>query len=220
MDERYEHGYWSCAYQVSPVEHPPTLTRLLDIIREVEGHETGWPVWLILSNRPEMRPYPKNEIIECWLHETGLGDFWRADPRGRMFLARRPQEDLEAARGIEPGKYFELTLPAWRTGECLLHASRFAAKLEAESVELTMTWEGLQGRELSAFGSPHRMLMPGRICRENTVRTAITTPAAAIADTLPDLVRQLVEPLFTRFDFFEAPAELYTTETERMRRGT
>jgi hypothetical protein len=218
MDDCDKLGSWSCAYQVSPVEEPPSLRRLLDIVREVEGHETGWPVWLILGNRPEMRPRIEGDVIECWLHETGLEDFWRADPRGRMFLSRRLQEDVESSPGVRPAKYFELALPVWRTGECLLHASRLAPRLGADRVDLTMTWDGLAGRELSAFGSPHRWLNPGRICHEERVRTTISTEADAISDTLPDLVRALVAPLYERFDFFEAPAELYTTETERMRR--
>lgn len=217
MDERYQRGYWNCSYRVSPVEQPPTLPEFMQIIREVEGHETGWPVWLLLDNRPEMRPYINDGVIECWLKETGLLDFWRADPRGRMSLTRLLQEDLEAPDRINPGKLFALTLPVWRTGECLLHASRLADRLGANTVELMMTWTGLQGRELSAVGSPNRWLMPGRTCQQNEVSTSITVEALAISDTLPDLVRQLVAPLYAHFDFFEPPDEIYPTEIERMR---
>ena len=217
MDERYQRGYWNCSYRVSPVEQPPSLPEFMQIIREVEGHETGWPVWLILDNRPEMRPYIKDGVIECWLQETSLLDFWRADPHGRMSLTRILQEDLEAPDRIGPGKPFALTLPVWRTGECLLHAGRLADRLGVNTVQLMMTWTGLKDRELSAVGSPNRMLMPGRICQQNEVRTSITVEALAISNTLPDLVRQLVSPLYAHFDFFDPPDEIYTTEIERMR---
>jgi hypothetical protein len=217
MDERFRHGYWNCSYRVSPVEQPPSLPEFMQMIREVEGHETGWPVWLFLDNRPEMRPYIRDGVIECWLKDTTLSDFWRADPHGRMSLTRLLQEDLEAPDRIGPGKLFALTLPVWRTGECLLHAGRLAGRLEADTVELMMTWTGVQGRELSAIGSPNRWVTPGRTCQENEVHTSITVEALAIPDTLPDLVRRLVEPLYAHFDFFVPPDEIYTTETERMR---
>jgi hypothetical protein len=217
MDERFQRGHWSCSYQVTPVEQPPGMAEFLQIIREVEGNETGWPAWLILDNRPEMKPYIKDGIIECWLKDTSLADFWRADPRGHMSLTRLMQEDRESSERIGPGRLFSLTLPVWRTGECLLHASRLASRLGAESVDLMMTWSGLEGRELSPVGSPDRWIMPGHICRQHEVQTSITTEAAGISDTLPELVRQLVAPLYAHFDFFEPPDEIYATETERMR---
>ncbi len=56
MPDIYDAGSWVCAYTVSPVQRPPSLSQMLQIVDEVQGHETGWPVWLILHNRPEMKP--------------------------------------------------------------------------------------------------------------------------------------------------------------------
>lgn len=219
MREGYELGAWSCSYRVTPVESVPTLTELLDIVREIKGHETGWPVWLILGTRENMQPRIVGDVIECWLHETEDGDYWRADPHGQMYLIRKLQEDTREIHNIQPGRYFELTLPVWRSGECLLHAGRLAARLDADTVELSMTWTGLDGRELTSFASPNRMLMHGRVCHEDSVTTSVVTAADAISDTLPELVKELVGPLLARFDFFEPSDELYATEVERMRRG-
>lgn len=215
----YDSGSWSCTYFVSPVDDPPTLPRFRDILLEVKGTETGWPVWLALMGRPEMHPRIVGDVIECWLDKTPDADFWRADPRGRMFLIRRLQEDTREIPGVEPGQIVDLTLPVWRTGECLLHAARLANRLGATDVNLAMTWTGLEGRELTTRASPNRMVMPGRICRDNTVRTDISAEAKAIPDALPELVKRLVAPLFARFDFLEPPEELYETELARMRRG-
>jgi hypothetical protein len=82
-----------------------------------------------------------------------------------------------------------------------------------------MTWRGLEGRELSARVSPDRSLLPGRICHEAAVTTSVQPEVAAIRDTLPELVKELVAPLFSQFDFFEPSDELYVTEVERMRHG-
>jgi transcriptional regulator with XRE-family HTH domain len=112
--DRYERGSWICAYRVSPVVHRPTPSQLLSLISEIKGHETGWPVWLLLHSRENMRPRIVDGVIECWLYETEDEDFWRADPDGHMFLIRRLQEDTREIQGMQPGRCFEFTLPIWR----------------------------------------------------------------------------------------------------------
>jgi hypothetical protein len=46
----------------------------------------------------------------------------------------------------------------------------------------------------------------------------ITTPADRISAALPEIVRELVAPLYGLFDFFEPPAALYAEELGRMQR--
>lgn len=215
----YAQGAWSCAYQLSPVDNPLSAQDFLKVIIETEDRLTGWPVWLVLSNRPDMRPRLVDGVIECSLASTSDRDFWRADPRGRMFLIRRFQEDTREIRGIEPGTKFDLTLPVWRTGECLLHAHRLAKRLGADHVDLQMRWEGLHGRELSALASSMRMLMPGRISAQDVVESRISVDAGSIPDALAELVRQLAEPLYAIFSFFQPTSELYSTELDRLRKG-
>lgn len=215
----YEMGSWSCAYQLSPVVTRPTLVELREHMRLVKGNETGWPVWLGLENRSEMAPRIVGDVLECWLRETPDGDFWRADPAGKLFLIRRLQEDTREINGLEPGTAFDLTLPIWRTGECLLHAARLADRLNAEQVELAMTWTGLTGRTLRAIASRDRFLPGTWTCHEDNVRTSITAPASSVTDTLPELVQRLTEPLYARFDFFVPPERMYSAELSRMRTG-
>src|SRR5579875_4138730 len=89
----YDQGSWSCSDRVSPVEEPLSAAQFLNLLQEIEGHLTGWPVWLVLG-RQEMRPHlGDGGVIECSLHETSERDFWRADPRGQMYLIRCLQED-------------------------------------------------------------------------------------------------------------------------------
>lgn len=215
--EHYEDGWWSCSYVVSPVENPPSLQQFRNILGEIKGTETGWPPWLSLEGRPGMGMYIREGLIECTLSETDTRDFWRADPIGRMFLLRRYQEDYDF-RNIPPGSFIDLILPIWRTGECLLHAYRLGERLGATRLDLTMTWTGLENRDLRAMAGD-RILTPGRISHEGEVVSTIHTPIAVIQDALPELVRQLVSPLYARFDFFEPPAEIYSSELARMRGG-
>ena len=113
-----------------------------------------------------------------------------------LFLLRRHQEDSRVDfPGVSAGSFLDLILPVWRTGECLLHASRMGRRFDADTVEVEMTWHGLAGRELRALAGPGlRSVMPGRICNDPEVRSRIAVPVAQISDSLPEFVKELVSP--------------------------
>jgi hypothetical protein len=221
--DHYPFGWWSCSYILSPVSTPTSLPTLRRTLIEVKGTETGWPVWLFLEGRRDMDATIVGDSIECWLRNVEDSmDFWRASPDGRMFLLRRYQEDSASDfPNTVPGEFLDLILPVWRTGECLLHASRLGQRLGADTVEVEMVWHGLADRELRArAGASRRSLMPGKICKDPEVRSRITVPVAQISDSLPEFVKELVSPLYARFNFFEPRDELYATELSRMRSGS
>lgn len=214
--DRYQTGWWSCAYVLNSADTPPSLPKLRNILRQVKGSETGWPVWLSLDGQPGMGMTIVQGFIECWLRDTDPADFWRADPSGRMFLIRRLQEDYDFP-GVQPGTFFDLILPIWRTGECLLHATRLANALHAETLELEMTWHGLTGRELQARAGPlPRSVMPGRVSSDSEVSERVTVATADVPGTLPKVVKTLLSPLYARFDFFEPRDDLYSSELNRL----
>ncbi|MGH3848809.1 MAG: hypothetical protein ACRDRT_03755, partial [Pseudonocardiaceae bacterium] len=181
------------------------------------GNRDRLPVWLALDNPPGMEAWVAEGVVECWLRETRYADFWRADPRGYLFLLRSLQEDTEGFSDEPSGRILDLTLPVWRTGECLLHAGRMAERLGANTVNVTMTWHGLAGRELRAVADPRRSLMPGKICHDAELTSHASVVATEISDTLPELVKSLVHPLYARFGFTEPPDQFYSSEIHRMR---
>jgi Transcriptional regulator, AbiEi antitoxin, Type IV TA system len=213
----YASGTWTASYQLSSSSAPLPTTRLLGLLRDNVGHETGWPVW----NARIGRPQPADGAIENWLTDGTLfggshADYWRARPDGALFLLRGYQEDDEF-EGIEPGTALDLTLPVWRVGECLLHAVRMAEALDASRVEFQMRWDGLRGRKLSSLANRGRFMTPAGPAEEPIVTTAIEVRAHAIRDQLADVVRELVEPLFAVFDFFEPPSAIYHEEIAKLR---
>jgi len=219
-ERNYEKGWWSCSYLLSwSVGSPETRTSMpafRRVLRDIKGRETGWPVWLSPERDDRIREAIIGDSIECWFGDTEHADFWRANPQGRMFLLRRLQEDYDFP-GIQPGTFLDLVLPIWQTGECLLHASRLASRIKAEKIELEMTWHGLAGRELRAKAGPlTRVLMPGKICHDAEVKERITASRESISEHLPQLVKELVSPLYARFDFFEPRDDLYISEIDRM----
>jgi transcriptional regulator with XRE-family HTH domain len=212
----YSAGAWSVAY--TALGSSLSLSQLKTALNEVHGHETGWPPWWV-PTRNEIRPEPREGGIECWIKDNaetqaGHADFWRAEPGVRLFLLRGYQEDEITG---QPGAVLDLTLPIWRVGECLLHASRMARYVSAPTVKFLVHWTGLDGRELRSIASPEQLMPPGRVCHQDTISTYVQTTPNEIEDRLPSLVEALVASLFELFDFYVPPLSLYTGELAKMR---
>jgi transcriptional regulator with XRE-family HTH domain len=220
LTDLYAQGTWSASYRLLGVREEPDLRRFMAILREVAGHETGWPPWWT-PERDEIRPQPVDGMIECWHSESSFGDaahadYWRADPRGRLFLLRGYQEDSPRDRlAPSPQTGFDLVLPIWRTAECLLHAERLARRLDATAVQFRMRWTGLRGRRLTALARS-RMISPTRPASEDEVASFVEIAPTEIADDLGGVVRRLVDPLYASFDFYEPPAQIYDEELAEM----
>jgi transcriptional regulator with XRE-family HTH domain len=231
LEDRYAHGVWTVSYAVIPAAVGIQLPRLMTLLVEAAGSETGWPPWWV-PTREGIEPYPHDEMIECWLAEPGAtspedplsaalyrkdaahSDFWRASPNGRLFLARGYQED--GLQGREPGTILDFTtIPIWRLAECLLHAQRFA--LEAggpdASVAFLIRWEGLAGRTLVSLTDRD---VDSRLCRQDAVESYGLYAAASIRGRLAEIVQELASPLYAAFEFFDPAPRLYEDELKRM----
>lgn len=222
LSKPYAQGTWSASYRLVGVADEPDLRKFMAILREVAGHETGWPAWWA-PEEGASRPRPVGGMIECWfsdlfLRDPANADFWRADPQGRLCLIRSYQEDYERLTP-SPQTGFDLVLPIWRTGECLLHAERLAHRLDATAIQFMMRWTGVRGRKLSTVAGRRRMMEPTRAAVDDDIRGFAETTPGEIAADLPGVVRQLVDPLYASFDFFEPPAKIYDEELAAMRSG-
>jgi hypothetical protein len=224
LPDVYAGGTWSASYRLIGSPEAPDQRRFMAILREVAGHETGWPPWWIPESGSN-RPHPVNGLIECRHADMAAGDpagadFWRADPQGRLFLIRSYQEDSTRERlAPAPRESFDLTLPVWRTGECLLHAERLANRLEATGIQFMMRWTGIRGRKLQSLASPTRRMQPTRPAAQDDVTAFVEVTPLEVGEDLASVVRRLVDPLYASFDFFEPPAEIYEQELDSMRRN-
>jgi hypothetical protein len=223
---RYASGTWFVAYSLSGNFRSVTLGELLEILRKIKGHETGWPAWWVPSN-PEIAPYAYEGNIECWLGEgvrvfqdAAHSDFWRASPQGMMFLLRGYQEDGEDNK-FEPGTILDLTIPIWRTGECLLHAARLAEALgdESASVAFRIRWDGLKGRILKPWSNPMRLSIDRAPSKQESASSQVVASANQISGALPELVMALTTPLYETFDFFKPSTKLVQEELTNMRKS-
>lgn len=215
-------------YRVAAVVEGVNLDvpRLREVMNRAEQHLTGWPPWW-WPTREGIAPYVSGNTIECHIAEQAVhadaahSDFWRVSTTGELFLIRGYTEDSleQERRPVTPGTVFDLTLPIWRIGECLLFIQRFAMEADAEdsTVLVRCEWTGLQGRTLTAL-SGRRWLFDDHTSHSDGYTAMITIPVERISAALPEIVRDLVNPLYALFDFFQPPAAMYAEELGRMQR--
>jgi hypothetical protein len=186
---------------------------------------TGWPEWVIPQSNL-VRPYALNGGLECFfakdpedlITDPPHADFWRAMPEGRFLLIRGYQED--ASVKVAAGTAFDLVLPVWRVGECFLHAQAMCGRLAIPdaSVIVAARYSGLAGRELISLDR-RRHVRSGKRAHQNEIDLALTVEVRSIEDRLPEIVAEFLRPLYSLFDLFEAPPNLFTEELRRMREG-
>jgi transcriptional regulator with XRE-family HTH domain len=225
VPSRYAHGYWTIAYEIAPVRKQPPLADLLEFLKGSRGHETGWPAFWV-PERTDIAPKPRDGLIECRLarrhvwSEPAHSDFWRVSPEGFAYLARGYQEDGLTTEA--PGSVFDMALPVWRIGECLLQASRLASCFgDDEAIRFTARWRGLRNRRLVVIGSRDRYAGPlvERAAAQDEIRSTVVTTTRQIPISLPELVMELTSTLYATFDFFAPSLAFYRNETQVMRKG-
>lgn len=224
---RCQQGYWTCTYRLVGAPTFETRGQLLEAVRNAKVRHTGWPAWWA-PTREDIEPYPIEDGVECWLardgevmhDDPGHADFWRASTDCKLFLLRGYNEDAPENGG--PGELFDLTVPVWRIGDCLLHAHNLARLVEPDradsEVEVLLEMGGLRGRRLTHLAGTRRLIHRYE-AQQNFVRSRLRVPAGDIPDALPELVRQLLADVFEAFSFFQPPRDMYAEELARMRRN-
>lgn len=221
---RYANGYWTFAYIVVGQFGQPNLRQLLDFMRKAQGRETGWPPWIGSMGGRNLKPYWHDDLIECWLKDTrsadaAHSDFWRASPKGMLFLLRGYQEDSMA--NVQPGTTMEYVLPIWRVGECLLHAERMARLLGAQgaSILFQVDWHGLAKRNMVSRSRRHALLDDYTCIGGSVSSGPMQLPVDKVGDVLPEVVQKATSRLYIAFDFIRPAPAMYAQELAQMRKG-
>ena len=225
---RCPHGFFTFAYHVNGGKKLG-LSELHDVLRDAP-RLTGWNTWWV-PTRQEIAPYVKDGAIECWLggdtsehhrkdRDAAHSDFWRITPDGRAFLLRGYLEDGDrAARaGIQPGTCLDPTMPIWRIGEGLLHATYFAGRLGGNSVSFAARYTGLRERRLTTWANPMDVNdWASGISKDNDVPLSTSVAVDTLSANLVEVVHSLLSPLYERFDFTRLPLEIVQRELNRLR---
>ena len=235
VGSRFPHGHYSFAYEVVGGAGNMELQELPDVLRASVVRHSGWPPFWY-PTRKGIEPYAFDGAVECWLggDEEGeviegnaaYSDFWRIAPDALAYLIRGYDEDgwdmdRAGVRPVPPRSVFDVNLPVWRAGEALLHAARFGETLlgHPATIRFAAHYTGLSGRSLVSVASPRWLLSRRYVSREESIRRVVEVESEGIAANLPEIVQELLAPLYTLFGFFKLPPTLVAEELEKMRSG-
>lgn len=224
---RQPRGHSEQAYAIEGVRPVQTLGKLRDLLAHAPK-TSGWtPFWV--PTREGIRPSIQDRVIECWLgrpdsdrafNDPAHSDFWQVARDGTAYLQRGYQED---GNDLDPGTIFDLTLPIWRTGEVLLHAAWLARQLGADNgseVRFRGRYTGLEGRELQAWARRQLGLLDDRHrSRSATVDLIGKHSVVAIENNLPEVVHDILVPLYERFDGFDLTFRLVEDQIDELKRS-
>lgn len=76
---------------------------------------------------------------------------------------------------------------------------------------------GLANRVLADWACPQRYLSSDWKCYQSIVTSELLIPAGDIVEQLPEVVKEIPNPLYEAFDFFDMPISVMREELERMR---
>lgn len=220
---RQVHGHYSFDYEVVGPITRLSSKRLLVVLDKSVVRYTGWPPFWV-PTREDLAPVCDESGVECWLgnpeaermfDDAAHSDYWRASTDGRLYLQRGYQED--GSDVLQPGTFFDITLPIWRAWEGLSHAARFAtltAPVGDPEIRFRVRYTGLGGRDLASWAKPaDRSLIVGiHRSRLPEAHLAIATSALRIDEDPVGVVHELLKPLYERFDGYVLERDLVERE--------
>lgn len=207
------HGYYAVSFSLQG--KAISLQELAAWMQADAPRYTGWPpFWW--PTRSEIAPkVVSQDTYEC-LHDgtgrTGAIERWRASTTGVFTIVRAYDSDREE----EPGRYLELTMPAWRVGELVLYAGRMARRFGSDTIDFTLRFEGLAGRALRSSWAPSRILFDGHTTQAPRYERRVQLSTVDVETGVIEMTDDLIRGLFDLFQF-SLPAKLCEQEITRMR---
>jgi hypothetical protein len=195
-----------------------TQMELLKAVRASQINAFGWPIAVLLENRPEYKPRPFGDGIRT---EASFGDertsydYWALRKSGDFYLLQSLFEDTR-----EKGALFFNTRIV-RVTEALLFARNLYTALGATAdakISVRFTHSGLAGRTLKS-ASWNRPLFANPTTHEQVSVTEAVIVLGDIQGALVDEVERVCAPLFMLFDFQEFAREVYEDIVRRFERG-
>lgn len=199
-------------------------TRFALVLRDRIPRHTVWPVFRF-PGQGAAAVHEHDGLLEYWdggsaVNQPAHCDFWRAAPDPRLLILRGYEEDSQET--FAPGTIFDISLPAWRIGETLLHAAALARNLAKGDpatirIHFRAVYTGLKGRQLRAWANPRRSLwVEGMPARSDEAVIEAIVPAGSMEERLNDHVFPMLVPLFERFGFVDLEPAAFAPELHRL----
>jgi hypothetical protein len=205
------HGTWEVAAVINgDVQDIVPTAEFLNRIINANPRYTYVPMWTANSKGDHYtgNPFVMEGAWQSLIFAPPVAlNFWRAEPRGFLYLLRALEDDMSRAPiRPEPMKTLELVVATLRVTESILVAIAIAKSLPMrrppKTVEFLFRWSGLSGRELSNWGNVARLLPSGLIAHQPVVVTSVAVPIEATRSAIADFVNSATRPLFAAFDGF------------------
>ena len=184
-----------------------TQQELDDAARDAPIHTFGWPIAAYLGNRNEFRPRPRVDgiVAEISVEDRSSYDYWALRRNGDFYFLGSLFED-----GRDPTRIFFNTRIV-RVTETLLYCARLYSRLGVDPtavVNVAVGHGGLRGRFIGS-SNPARMLHDRQPSAVEATESEVRSSLQAIESDLVSLVKQLLDPLFVLFDFFQVSDSVY-----------
>jgi len=201
LQETGKSGFMEVRFSLNHPKPWKTQQELDEAARTSTISTFGWPIGVYLGNRSEYRPRPRADgiVAEIGADARDTYDYWAIRRNGDYYLLKTVFEDDRDSEKL----FFDTRIV--RVTEVLLYCARLYNRLEIDPtsvVNIVIRHGGLNGRILGAANT-NRMMDERVPCVENEIETEVATQLSGIESELVILVKELVTPLFTLFDFFE-----------------
>jgi hypothetical protein len=191
---------------------------LLNAVRASQILTFGWPIAVVLENRPEYRPRPFGDGIRAELAfpvDRTSYDYWAVRKNGDFYLLQNFFEDSRGRNAL----FFNTRIV--RVTEALMFAGKLYTALGAApdaKISARFTHSGLAGRTLKS-ASFNRWLSEDRKSHDQLSETETVIVLGDIKSALVDEVRRVCAPMFMLFDFQEFAPEVYEDIVRRFEKG-
>ena len=191
---------------------------LLSAVRASQILTFGWPIAVLLENRPEYSPHPFGDGIRAELAFSDgrtSYDYWAVRKNGDFYLMQSLFEDSREKNAL----FFNTRIV--RVTEALMFAGKLYAAIGAApdaKLSVRFTHNGLAGRTLKSASS-NRRLSEDRKSHEQLSETEAVIVLGDIKSALVDEVRRVCAPMFMLFDFMEFAPEIYEDIVRRSRKA-
>ena len=211
---RFPKGRYEFAMALSNVQSTVSLAELKNKLAVAQRVRTsGWPPFLDIGYE-QLNPYPHSDCIEAWLgrpfpgniyNDPAHADFWRASIAGQLYVVRGyGEDDVEKTTSIhrDAGTILAVDISVIRVWECLRFAAEFSKTFaDVEEIVVQCLYTGLTGRFLLDSVSPGFSIRRG-VSQINEVRLTGRFTLQQMEDNMPEVLQNLMAPLFEHFDFF------------------
>ena len=206
-------GYMELRFALSEPIVACSHAELLEAAADSQVMKSGSPIGIVLSDS-DKKPRPRSDGIETQAvfdFSEFFGyrtyDYWYLSKNGEFYLLKSLFEDSR-----KPGSIFADTRII-RIAETLLYCSQLYERLGVAGtmeVNVGVSHGGLENRVMrTANPARDSGLLGGRSTTENNVDSVIRFPLSNLRSTLVYRVKDLAEPLFVLFDFFQPPDQVY-----------